>query len=102
MRVEINDKKNFINMFNQLFINNKIDRINSISIDSRIIERDDIYIPIKGKKYDGHNFIQNALDSGALLCFSENNVKDKRIINTSSNLQIIKSTACCCISQSAN
>ena len=44
MRVEINDKKNFINMFNQLFINNKIDRINSISIDSRIIERDDIYI----------------------------------------------------------
>ena len=93
MRVKINDKKNFINMFNQLFINNKIDRINSISIDSRIIERDDIYIPIKGKKYDGHNFIQNALDSGALLCFSENNVKDKRIINTSSNLQIINSLA---------
>ena len=76
MRVEINDKKNFINMFNQLFINNKIDRINSISIDSRIIERDDIYIPIKGEKYDGHNFIQNALDSGALLCFSENNIKE--------------------------
>jgi len=93
MRVEINDKENFINMFNQLFINNKIDRVNSISIDSRIIERDDIYIPIKGEKHDGHNFISSALDSGATICFSEKKDNNKKIINSTSNLDIIKTLA---------
>ena len=90
MRVKINDKNNFINMFNQLFTHNKIDKINSISIDSRIIERDDIYIPIKGINYDGHDFISSALESGATICFSEKKNKHKKVINSTSNIEIIK------------
>ena len=57
MRIEIKDKKNFINMFNDLFTDNQIQNINGISIDSRKIKKNDIYIPLKGENFDGHDFL---------------------------------------------
>ena len=61
MRIEIKDKKNFINMFNDLFTDNQIQNINGISIDSRKIKKNDIYIPLKWEKFDGHDFIDEAI-----------------------------------------
>ena len=37
----------------------------SISTDSRNISSNDIYLPLKGEKFDGHNFINDALKKGA-------------------------------------
>ena len=45
------------------FLNNKT--ITGISIDTRSIEQNDLFIAIKGKNYDGHDFIENALEKGA-------------------------------------
>ena len=91
MRIEIQNKKEFIKMFNDLFNDFKINKINGISIDSRKIEQDDIYIPIKGDNYDGHDFIQQAFESGALLSFSERkNKRNKTITVESSNSLIFK------------
>ena len=39
---------------------------NGISIDSRTIYKGNLFVPIKGKNYDGHNFINEALKRGAL------------------------------------
>ncbi len=39
---------------------------NNISIDSRTVCKGNLFIPIKGKKFDGHNFINDALMKGAL------------------------------------
>ena len=39
--------------------------IHNISIDSRIITKDCLFIAIEGKRYDGHDFIPLAIDSGA-------------------------------------
>ena len=36
-------------------------KINSIKTDTRKLEENDIFICIKGKKYDGHNFINEAI-----------------------------------------
>ena len=36
-----------------------------ICTDSRIIQRDDLFIAIRGEKFDGHNFITKAVESGA-------------------------------------
>ncbi len=36
-----------------------------ISIDTRTLQPGDIYIPIKGENFDGHDFIQEALKKGA-------------------------------------
>ena len=71
MRIKIEDKKNFIQMFNNIFEKNKINNINAISIDSRQIQQGDIFIPIKGKNFDGHKFISQAIKNGAIKCFSE-------------------------------
>lgn len=37
----------------------------SYSIDTRTLEPSDIFIPIKGSRFDGHNYIQDALRKGA-------------------------------------
>jgi len=39
--------------------------IKGISIDSRTIRRQELFIAIKGNKYDGHSFIEEAISKGA-------------------------------------
>ena len=36
-----------------------------MSTDSRTVQRDDLFIAIRGEKYDGHNFITKAVESAA-------------------------------------
>lgn len=48
----------------------------NLSTDSRKIETYDIYLPLKGEKFDGHNFIQNALEKGARGYFTS----DKKLV----------------------
>jgi UDP-N-acetylmuramoyl-tripeptide--D-alanyl-D-alanine ligase len=36
-----------------------------ISTDSRALQRDDLFIALRGEKFDGHNFITKAVESGA-------------------------------------
>ena len=93
MRINIRDKNNFINMFNRLFKDNKILEVNGVSIDSRKVQKNDIYIPIKGEKYDGHNFIEEALNHGAIKCFSEQETTIHNVINIDSSIKIINTLA---------
>ena len=93
MRIEIKDKKNFICMFNKIYEHNNISKINGISIDSRQIMKDDIYIPIKGKKYDGHDFITESFRKGAIKSFSEQKHNKKNIIYTKSVINEINKLA---------
>ncbi len=37
----------------------------AVSTDTRTICIDDIYLPLKGEKFDGHHFVQQAMDKGA-------------------------------------
>ncbi len=39
--------------------------VSKISIDSRTIKKNSIYVALKGNKYDGHNFIEAAILKGA-------------------------------------
>lgn len=40
--------------------------IRGIKIDSRKIENDDLFIAVKGSRFDGHDFIESALSNGAV------------------------------------
>ncbi len=42
-----------------------------ISIDSRTVGKDGLYVPIRGQVHDGHRFIDSAFEHGALLTLSE-------------------------------
>ena len=76
-------------MFNNIYKNNNISKINGISIDSKKIMKNDIYIPIKGKKYDGHDFINESFKKGAIASFSEQKSIKKNVINTKSIIREI-------------
>ena len=39
---------------------------NGISIDSRLVSKDDLFIALKGPNYDGHNYVSLALQNGAV------------------------------------
>ena len=38
---------------------------NRISIDSRTVKKGDLFIPIKGEKFNGHDFVEQAFENGA-------------------------------------
>ncbi|MBU3668360.1 MAG: UDP-N-acetylmuramoyl-tripeptide--D-alanyl-D-alanine ligase [Candidatus Taylorbacteria bacterium] len=45
----------------------------NVSIDTRTIAKGDIYIAIKGEKFDGHSFVREAITKGASVCIVEKN-----------------------------
>ena len=49
-----------------------------ISTDTRKIDGKKVFIPIKGERYDGHDFIENALNFGAKGYFTEKNIVSKK------------------------
>ncbi|MDF1616845.1 UDP-N-acetylmuramoyl-tripeptide--D-alanyl-D-alanine ligase, partial [Petrocella sp. FN5] len=44
--------------------------INRVIIDSRQVQKNDLYIPIVGERFDGHDFINEANRAGAICVFS--------------------------------
>ncbi len=56
---------------------------NGISTDSRKIKNGSLFIPLKGKNFDGHDYIVEALNKGALGAISEkklNSVSDGKLL----------------------
>ena len=45
------------------FLNDK--KVTGISIDSRSIKQNDLFVAIKGQNYDGHDFLEKVLKKGA-------------------------------------
>ena len=52
-----------------------------ISTDTRTIQKGDFYLPLKGASFDGENFIQQAIEKGAIgyFCTKDNDVKALQI-----------------------
>ena len=46
--------------------------LSGIEYDSRKVEKNSLFVAVKGFKVDGHNFIQNALNSGASAIILDN------------------------------
>lgn len=46
-----------------------------ISTDTRKLQKGDIYLPLRGENYDGHNFIDKALENGAAGYFTQDEHK---------------------------
>ncbi len=85
-------KKNKINIikniykFNSSIIkkiarNKKVNNFNQISIDTRNLKKNNLFLALKGKNYDGHNFISNAIKKGANLIISSKKLKKLRLSN---------------------
>lgn len=52
------------------------DEIQGVAIDSRKIESGYLFVPIKGERVDGHDFIPQVMENGALCTLSEHPLPD--------------------------
>ena len=42
-----------------------------ISTDSRTVQPGDLFVPLRGANYDGHDYLTQAIQRGAVACLSE-------------------------------
>ena len=67
--------KELLNILHGTLINpskNILERkVQKFSIDSRNIKENELFVPLKGEKFDGHQFIEDALKKGALAYLTE-------------------------------
>ena len=77
MRVKIADKDLFNLSFSEMV--SGIGNINSkgLSIDSRHVKKGDIFFALKGDITDGHNYINEAYNSGASMAIVEESIEHK-------------------------
>ncbi len=70
-------------------------KINGLSIDSREIKKDNLFLTLKGSKNDGNKFIDHAIQNGAsYVISSKKNVKyQKKIVITKNTLKFLNSYA---------
>ena len=45
--------------------------ISGLSTDSRTLQSGDLFVPLKGPNYDGHDYLRQAVEHGAAACLSE-------------------------------
>ena len=51
--------------------------ITSITTDSRKIEKGCLFIPLAGERFDGHDFINQAFEKGAVFFLSHKDIESK-------------------------
>ena len=96
MRVEIKSKLKFQKMLQELFPDKSIPLLNGCSINSKNINKGDLFLPIKGQRFDGHDFIDEAVKNGASLVFNEKNIKSNAkasFLNVENIIDCIKKIA---------
>ncbi len=104
-KIYIKDIINVCNDYNaELFCgNNELECI-SFSNDTRKISKDDIYIGIKGKNFDGNKFFNEAFNKGASACILEresfiklnidkDNCKNKTIVLVDNSIKALQKLA---------
>lgn len=55
-------------------------KIKDIKTDTRKIKKGDIFIALRGEKYDGHNYIDEALKKGTIACIVDECIKNHKCI----------------------
>ena len=68
--------------------------VRGVVIDHRKVEKGFLFIPIKGERFDGHDFIPAAYEAGALACISERAQEgDRPYMAVASSLQAYQDIA---------
>ncbi len=95
MRVDLKEPILMANLLKSYSQGISSNQLNGFTIDSRKVKEGDIYLPIVGEHFDGHDFIEDALQSGASLVFSENksNTSNPKITYVNSTLGTLSELA---------
>ena len=94
---KISEKKNNLKynsaVVKKFFKSNKEYFFDGVSINSKKIKSQNLFIAIKGKNKDGHNFLNEAIKKGASHCIVSKNIKKKykpiKVNNTMNFLKLL-------------
>ena len=71
--------------------------IKNISTDSRSIKKDSFFIAIKGERFNGNDYVEEAFNKGAVLALVDDprfaNIKNNRIIYVKNTIQALATMA---------
>ena len=72
-----------------------LQKVENVATDSRKVEKNGLFIALKGARVDGHSFIPQVMENGALCAVSEEDLGDVSFpwIKVSSCLQALKDIA---------
>jgi len=71
-------------------------KFEGVSIDSKQVKKNNLFIAIKGKKHDGHSFVKEALKNKANFCLVEKNIKNinkNKLIRCSNTITFLNKLA---------
>lgn len=71
------------------------EQLDRITKDTRSIQSGDIYLALKGERFDGNEFIEEALNKGALaaICDNPGLIRDERIVQVDDSFAFLKELA---------
>ena len=98
LKIKINKKnKNYIynsKILKKILKNKKFKKFNGLTIDSRMVKKDNLFLALKGNKNDGNKFISNAIKKGAsIVITSKNNKNKKKIFKVNDEMTFLNSFA---------
>jgi len=64
-----------------------------LKIDSRKIKPGDIFVALKGKHFDGNDFVKDALEQGAFLAITTKRFSDKRVFTVTDSCKLLYESA---------
>lgn len=67
-------------------------RVTGVSIDSRTIKPGELFVPIKGERFDGHTFLSEAVQKGAAAVFVQDGHDGARVLPTEVPLVVVRDT----------
>ena len=91
MRIEIFENEIFKKLIEQNYNINLYNPPIGVAIDSRVHQKGDIYIPIVGENFDGHNFIPQINNNSPSLIISEKNINSEfPILQVENNRETVR------------
>jgi len=63
--------------------------VKGISTDTRTIKGGELFLALKGPNFDGHNFIKEALEKGAVACLVQKQVNAENVVVTDDTHQAL-------------
>ena len=79
--------KEIVKVVNGISNIKKNQKIKSIKTDTRKIEKGDIFIALKGKNYDGNDFLEEAIKKGAIACITEKELLNDKYIKVNNSYE---------------
>ena len=90
------ENQNFLqnrNIFKEISGDTKNENFHGLSVDTRTLKKNNLFLTIKGKNQDGSNFIKNAFKKGAKLIISSKKIKNKRFLKVDNEIKFLNDYA---------